>query len=71
MSNVNCLRELRCPNCGSLEPFDIEVYGYARVWDDGIERTWNHEWDSDYGISCPACGTNGTVKEFENTGDKS
>ena len=71
MSNVNCLKGIRCPSCGSDGPFDINVYAVARVFDDGIDEITGAEWRDNDVCSCPVCGRNGTVDEFKSTGDKS
>lgn len=66
--NTNCLAGMRCPECGSYEPFIIEVYGRAEVWDDGIEEITDTEWDSDYSCICKRCGCARSVHEFRDQG---
>jgi hypothetical protein len=35
---------MKCPNCGSLEPFGIEVTMVVTMSDDGTEDYGNSEW---------------------------
>lgn len=51
--NTNCLGGLRCPKCGSWEPFYVDVRVTVLVWDDGGENTYDdQEWDDDSAIHC-------------------
>lgn len=63
--NTNCLEELRCPRCGSLGPFGIGTCSSAIVHDDGINETFEHEWDKDSPISCQECDESGQVWDFK------
>ena len=63
--NENCLAGIKCPKCGHTEDFDIAIYTWVRVTDDGTEETGAAvEWDDKSPIHCRACSHAGTVKEF-------
>ena len=62
--NVNCLEGMRCPKCGSDQPFAIGTYSSAIVYDDGIESTTDHEWDKDSPCTCKECEHYGRVADF-------
>lgn len=66
MANTNCLQGLRCPQCGSYEPFHIEVLTVVQMWDDGTESDLGGglDWKEDSYIDCYACQHSGTVKDF-------
>ncbi len=64
MSNTNCLDGLRCPECGSFGPFKITTRCVAVVYDDGIDETHDHEWDSNSPILCDECDHAGDVGDF-------
>lgn len=67
MSNTNCLRGFKCPNCGSLEPFTISVEIGVEIWDEGSDMpTGDIEWTDDSVCKCP-CGAVGTVGDFQST----
>jgi len=64
--NTNCLEGVRCPKCGSREPFVIDIETQAQVWDAGVEDiVGDNEWNNDSGIRCIECGHTGTVGEFQ------
>ena len=63
--NDNCLAGMRCPQCKSLEPFEICVLCTVQVRDEGTEETHDMEWDDTNACSCPACGFHGTVRDFK------
>ena len=67
MANTNVLTGLKCPKCGSLEPFSIATTCWARVYDDGIDQTEDHEWDGNSACVClnPGCRFSGRIKDFE------
>lgn len=65
VGNENCLSGMRCPKCGSFEPFSISGTACFKVWDDGSDEfTQGPEWDEDSVCSC-SCGYQGTVKDFQ------
>lgn len=68
-ANSNCLEGIRCPRCGSHEPFYIgPVEIVLRVHDDGTEPTiapGDAEWDDDTDIICEECRHSGIVSEFK------
>jgi hypothetical protein len=65
MANSNCLEGLRCPHCGSYEPFSIEGTVSAKVYDDGVDESKCFEWNDDSQIVCHDCGRDGLVREFK------
>ncbi|SNS00143.1 hypothetical protein SAMN04488503_2278 [Humidesulfovibrio mexicanus] len=64
MSNSNCLEGFRCPECGSYEPFDIEVKTTVTVYDNGSGDMEHAEWDDDSQCTCVECGHMGIVGAF-------
>lgn len=62
--NDNCLLDMKCPKCGSLEPFDILVTCWTKIFDDGTGRTNNHVWDNGSGCNCSKCNYQGKVSDF-------
>lgn len=65
-ANTNCLEGIRCPKCGSYEPFYIgPVDVTLTVFDDGTEHTGDAEWDDDTDIICRECQHSGIVSEFK------
>ena len=64
--NTNCLEGMRCPRCGSYEPFTIYgVTGNAVVYDDGTEEVVGIEWKEDTECKCGRCEFDGLVREFK------
>lgn len=67
MPNNNCLEGIRCPQCGSEEPFRIVVTTTVLMWDDGTDYDkmgGETEWDEESYCECHACGKYGRVKDF-------
>ena len=66
MSNDNVLEGMRCPRCGSEEPFYIEVTMLVTVYDSGTEQSkygdsgWGHE---SY-ATCVECRWEGTAGDL-------
>lgn len=51
--NDNCLAGMRCPQCGSEEPFRIEVTMLVDVWDNGTQDTGGDlDWARDAYAEC-------------------
>lgn len=69
MSNENCLKGIRCPECGSAEPFNIVALATFLVYDTGTDRVDDVEWDDDSRITCTYCGMQGQVKDFKEQED--
>jgi hypothetical protein len=63
--NDNCLLDMKCPKCGSLEPFDILVTCWTKVYDNGTDTTNAHTWDLGSGCNCFKCDYKGKVGEFK------
>jgi hypothetical protein len=68
MANVNCLEGMKCPECGSYEPFVLSVFAYTTMWDKGSESTTELEWDNDSYCKCVKCGHSNTVRNFDDSG---
>lgn len=64
MANTNCLDGMRCPKCGSEEPFDIDVTTSVRMYDSGDDGHGDLYWDDESHCACCKCGCAGTVGEF-------
>lgn len=62
--NENCLEGMACPKCGSEGPFHITCVCTAKVYDDGVSETTDHEWDSNSVCYCEKCGTAASVGAF-------
>lgn len=69
MKNTNVLKGLECPSCESSGPFEITTACIARVSDDGIEETRDHEWNESSRIDCLDCGYRFTVGKFKKQDD--
>ena len=65
MPNTNCLDGMRCPKCGSEEPFRIAVQTIMTVYDTGTEEQEDTEWEDDSYCSCKKCEWEGTVLSFQ------
>ena len=65
--NTNCLEGMKCPRCGSLEPFKIEVTTLIQFTDDGedLGKGSDQEWDDKSYCECCECIFHGTVKDFK------
>ena len=53
--NENCLAGMKCPGCGSLEPFEIHAQSMCRVSDDGTDYHRSVEWNDDSICVCVGC----------------
>ena len=63
-ANTNCLEGMRCPECGSLEPFLISARVTVVAYDDGVAPDGDIEWEGDSGCLCKECGHSGIVSDF-------
>jgi hypothetical protein len=65
MPNTNCLKDIKCPNCGQEDSFKIDSTVLAHVTDDGAEAAnGSFSWDRDSLIDCIECEHSGTVADF-------
>ncbi len=64
MANENCLQGMRCPRCGSEEPFIIKISTLMRFFDDGSDTHGDVEWDASSPCTCEACGFTRWVNDF-------
>jgi hypothetical protein len=55
--NINCLAGMKCPKCGSPEPFGIEVTMTVTMRDDGTDDYGNCEWDVSAYCECRVFST--------------
>lgn len=67
MPNTNVLEGMRCPKCGSEEPFRINISMDAEVSDNGtdVNSHMDIEWEDGSRCECLACDHVGSVREFE------
>jgi len=64
MKNQNWLEGMRCPQCGSLEPFTICSEMFALVKDSGIYEEWAYEWAPTSFCRCEKCNFTGIAADF-------
>jgi hypothetical protein len=66
--NTNCLEGMKCPKCGSLEPFLIEVVTVQRFTDEGEDflgdKGSDTEWNDESYCHCVHCEYEGKVGDF-------
>ena len=67
--NHNCLYGMQCPQCGSYEPFVIEVRMQVVMYDNGSDAygdgaSGDQECGEDSYCRCVECHHDGTVKDF-------
>lgn len=68
--NTNCLEGMKCPKCGSLEPFRIEVTTTAIMYDEGSDYDkygGDLDWEDESYCKCMECDFEGAVKDFKET----
>ena len=46
--NIGYLEGMKCPECGNLEPFDIETSVTITMFDDGSQDIGEYYWDRHY-----------------------
>ena len=63
--NTNWLEGMKCPECGSYEPFMIAIRTMAEVFDEGVEQSCDKEWDDTSYCRCVNCDHEGTVSDFQ------
>ena len=67
--NDNCLAGMKCPECGSLEPFEIHSQSMCTIYDSGTTRHRDIEWEDDAVCVCVGCKYLGTVARFKRPPD--
>ena len=67
MANQNCLQGMKCPECGSEEPFTISAHCWVDMTDEGSDEVRDLEWDNDSTCVCGACGHAALVGDFMET----
>lgn len=67
--NKNCLVGWKCPDCGSIGPFDLSAVEVKRIrlHDSGTEDIGSSstEWESHSDCECVECGYAGVVSDFD------
>jgi hypothetical protein len=66
--NENYLEGMRCPRCGSEEPFNIGVNAMVEMCDDGgcdFVDGCDLRWDDDSDCVCPKCEYSASVGDFK------
>jgi hypothetical protein len=56
---------MKCPECGSLEPFNINVRAWAEMTDDGNEEVTDIDWEDGDHCHCATCGHRAPVGDFK------
>lgn len=69
MSNDNCLAGMRCPECGSYEPFDIRAEVTVTMFDEGSDGDYGYEWNEESLCFCKKCDHGGWVADFREKDD--
>lgn len=64
MPNENVLLGMRCPKCGSCEPFTICAEVMCTVNDDGTDDYGDVQWNDTSYCRCHGCDFVGTVNDF-------
>lgn len=62
--NDNCLAGMKCPNCGSLQPFYINAKACFKVCDEGTLDFTDVEWNASTFCVCVSCNHDGCVSDF-------
>ena len=67
--NINCLKGIQCPKCGSEGPFVIEVTTTVLMSDDGWdEHVSDTIWEDTSYCRCVDCDHVGKVVDFKQAG---
>ena len=71
MANINCLDGLRCPECGSYEPFIIRGVADFEAYDDGVTLAEDPQidWYDSSWCHCKNCGYAYQIKSFKESDD--
>jgi len=67
MPNENCLAGMKCPECESEGPFDIEVVTMVTMHDDGSEDCKvgdGMDWGPKSACACQRCSYSGEADDF-------
>lgn len=65
--NVNCLENMRCPNCGNMDRLIVTGLSSFIVTDDGAEQVGDIEYGPNAKTQCYECNYQAKWKDFENT----
>ena len=64
MVNTNCLKDIRCPECGYEDNFKITATSTFDMFDDGSDSHGDVEFGESAPCECGECQFAATVKEF-------
>jgi len=64
MTNDNCLKGIKCPQCSQSEHMRITAQVVCDVTDYGSESLDDHFWDEDSFTQCPECKFEGKLIDF-------
>jgi hypothetical protein len=65
MTNTNVLKDMKCPNCGSEGPFDMEgITVFEDVEDNGTSTYLDVKFPDGAYVICDACECEGTYSGF-------
>lgn len=57
MPNTECLKNMRCPDCGQEDEFIVDVQTRVRLFDEGTDEiAGDVVWNEDSRVECPGCG---------------
>lgn len=65
MPNENCLKGIRCPECGQEDVFKILGTAVFVVTDEGTDEFYEAEWDDTSTTRCPECNFVGAMRAFQ------
>ena len=71
-ANVNCLENVRCPNCGNSDKFYVIGTALFEITDDGVEiapDAADIEYEDDARAFCPDCPYEGAWETFQLCGE--
>jgi hypothetical protein len=64
--NTNLLEGMKCPQCGSLGSFVVEMRVVMRVTDEALKGIEGEPfWDNDSWCICDKCSAEGDVRDFQ------
>lgn len=63
-NTVRKVWDMACPGCGSDAHLSVVVQSWAKLSADGTDADSEHDWDSESGCRCTACGHAGLVSDF-------
>lgn len=64
MANTNCLKDMKCPECGYDAMFHIVAKSTFTMFDEGADSFTDVVFDETSPCACGECRYEATVKEF-------